>query len=174
MDRLEDLPLEDLQNWSSNRGFKKIYDYYAPFVWRISLRSLANEIDAETILQSVFVVVYRNIKNFRFESAFSTWLYRITLNETLKFISKKKSRREVVLDENIEIKSNESKISDKDLVRKTLASLSVDERFLLVSREVDGLSFEELSLITGKSSGALRVEISRLKQRIRENFNEKL
>lgn len=172
MERFEDLPQEDLQNYNSQRGFKKIYDYYAPFVWRISLRSLADEIDAETVLQSVFMVVYRSIKNFRFESAFSTWLYKITLNEAIKFINKKKSRRETPLDENIEVKSGENKISDKDFLKKILDSLSVDERFLLVGREIDGLSFEELSIITGKSSGALRVEISRLKQKIRENFNE--
>ena len=172
MERFEDLPPEDLQNHDSQRGFKKIYDYYAPFVWRISLRSLADEIDAETVLQSVFMVVYRSIKNFRFESAFSTWLHKITLNETIKFINRKKSRRETPLDENIEVKSGEEKISDKDFLKKILDSLSVDERFLLVGREIDGLSFEELSIITGKSSGALRVEISRLKQKIRENFNE--
>jgi len=172
LERFEDLPPEDLQNYNSQRGFKKIYDYYAPFVWRISLRSLANEIDAETVLQSVFMVVYRSMKFFRFESAFSTWLYKITLNETIKFINKKKSRRETSLDENIEAKSGENKISDKDFLKKILDSLSVDERFLLVGREIDGLSFEELSIITGKSSGALRVEISRLKQKIRENFNE--
>jgi len=172
LERFEDLPQEDLQNYNSQRGFKKIYDYYAPFVWRISLRSLADEIDAETVLQSVFMVVYRSIKNFRFESAFSTWLYKITLNEAIKFINKKKSRRETPLDENIEVKSGENKISDKDFLKKILDSLSVDERFLLVGREIDGLSFEELSIITGKSSGALRVEISRLKQKIRENFNE--
>jgi len=172
LERFEDLPPEDLQNHDSQRGFKKIYDYYAPFVWRISLRSLADEIDAETVLQSVFMVVYRSIKNFRFESAFSTWLHKITLNETIKFINRKKSRRETPLDENIEVKSGEEKISDKDFLKKILDSLSVDERFLLVGREIDGLSFEELSIITGKSSGALRVEISRLKQKIRENFNE--
>jgi RNA polymerase sigma-70 factor (ECF subfamily) len=172
LERFEDLPPEDLKNYGNERGFKKIYDYYAPFVWRISLRSLANEIDAETVLYSVFMVVYKSIKNFRFESAFSTWLYRITLNETIKFINKKKKRRETALDENIEVKSGESRISEKDFVKKILDSLSVDERFLLVGKEVDGLSFEELSVITGKSSGALRVEISRLKQKIRENFNE--
>ena len=169
---MEDLPLDDLQNWGNERGFKKIYNYYAPFVWRVSLRSLANEKDAEIVLQSVFIVVYKSIKSFRFESAFYTWLYRVTLNETIKLINKKKNRAQVPLNENIAVKSNEDRISDKDFAKKILNSLSVEERFLLVSREVDGISFEELALITNKSSGALRVEISRLKQKIRENFDE--
>lgn len=171
---MEDLPLIDLQNWNNERGFKKIYNYYAPFVWRVSLRSLANEKDAEVVLQSVFIVVYKSIKNFRFESSFYTWLYRITLNETIKFINKKKNRKEVLLDEGIAVKSNEDKISEKEFVKKILDSLSVEERFLLVSREIDGIPFEELAVITNKSSGALRVEVSRLKQKIRENFNEQL
>jgi RNA polymerase sigma-70 factor (ECF subfamily) len=169
---LKDLPLNDLKDWNSGRGFKKIYDYYSPFVWRISLRSLANEKDAETVLQTVFIVVYKSIKNFRFESSFSTWLYRITLNETIKLINKKKSRKEVYLDENIALKSSEDVIDEKNFVKKILNSLSVEERFLLVSREIDGITFEELATITNKSSVALRVEISRLKQKIRENFNE--
>jgi len=169
---LLDLPLGDLQNWENGQGFKKIYDYYAPFVWRVVFRTLGNENDAKFVLQSVFIVVHKSIKNFRFESAFSTWIYRISLNETIKFINKRKSRRELPLNENIEIKDSEDKISDKNLVRNILATLSAEEKFLLVSREVDGIPFEELSEITGKSSGALRVEISRLKQKIKENFNE--
>ena len=167
---MEDLPLNDLQNWANGRGFKKIYDYYAPFVWRVVLRTLANENDAKIVMQSVFVVVHKSIKNFRFESAFSTWIYRIALNETMKFINKRKSRRELQLDENIEVKSSEDRIASKDFTKKILASLSAEERFLLVSREIDGIPFEELAEITGKTAGALRVEISRLKQKIRENF----
>jgi RNA polymerase sigma-70 factor (ECF subfamily) len=172
LERFADLPTEDLQNWNSQRGFKKIYDYYAPLVWRLVFRTLGNEIDAKIVLQSVFVVVYKSIKNFRYESAFSTWIYRITLNETIKFINKRKSRRELPLNENIEVKSSFDGISDRYLAKKILESLSAQERFLLVSREVDGISFDELAEITGKTSGALRVEISRLKQKIRENFNE--
>ena len=169
---MEDLPLNDLQNWTSERGFKKIYDYYAPFVWRIVLRSTGNESDSKFIMQNVFIVLHRSIRNFRFESAFSTWVYRIALNETMKFINKKKSRKELPLDENIEIKSSEDKTSDRDLVKKILTSLSPEEKFLLVSREIDGIPFEELAMIANKTSGALRVEISRLKQKIREQFSE--
>jgi len=169
---LLDLPLEDLQNYGSARGFKKIYDHYAPFVWRVVLRTLKNENEAKIVLQNVFVVLYRSIKNFRFEAAFSTWIYRITLNETMKFINKKKSRRELPLNDNIEVKSGEDKLSDKNLAEKILNSLSAQERFLIVSREVDGISFDDLAEITGKTSGALRVEIMRLKQKIRENFDE--
>jgi len=171
---LLDLPLDDLRNWENGRGFKKIYDYYAPFVWRIAFRTLGNENDAKVVLQSVFIVVHKSIKNFRFESAFSTWIYRISLNETIKFINKRKSRRELPLNENIEVKDSEDEISDKNLVKNILSTLSAEEKFLLVSREIDGIPFEELSAITGKSSGALRVDISRLKQKIRENFNENL
>jgi RNA polymerase sigma-70 factor (ECF subfamily) len=169
---LEELPEEDLRNWRSGRGFKKIYDYYAPFVWRIAFRSLGNELDAKNVLQSVFVAVHKNVKSFRFESAFSSWVYRIALNETMKFINKKKSRKELPLNDNIELKSGEDGVSDKDFVKRILASLNAEDRFLLVSREVDGIPFEELAEITGRSSGALRVEISRLKQKIRENFHE--
>lgn len=171
---MDDLPLSDLQNWTSSRGFKKIYDYYAPFVWRVVLRSLGNQDDAQVVTQSVFIVVHKSIKNFRFESAFSTWLYRIALNETMKFINKRTSRRELPLDENLQVKSSEDKIGDNDFAKIILDSLTTEEKFLLVSREIDGLTFEELAEITGKSSGALRVELSRLKQKIREQFGEKL
>lgn len=167
-----DLPLEDLQNHSNSRGFKKIYDHYAPFVWRVVLRTLENENDAKVVLQNVFVVLYKSVKSFRFESAFSTWLYRIALNETMKFLNKKKNRRELPLNDNMEIKSGEDRISDKSFAKKILDSLAPQERFLLVSREVDGISFDDLAQITGKTSGALRVEIMRLKQKIRENFDE--
>jgi RNA polymerase sigma-70 factor (ECF subfamily) len=90
----------------------------------------------------------------------------------MKFFKKRKSRRELPLDENIEVKSGEDNVANKDLVEKILASLSTEERFLLVSREIDGIPFDELAEITGKTSGALRVEISRLKQKIKERFSE--
>jgi DNA-directed RNA polymerase specialized sigma24 family protein len=53
---------------------------------------------------------------------------------------------------------------------KILSQLTPQERFLLIAREIDDLSFEEISSITSESSGALRTKLSRLKDRIRERF----
>jgi DNA-directed RNA polymerase specialized sigma24 family protein len=60
----------------------------------------------------------------------------------------------------------------KDQVNAILATMSAEERFLLTSREIQDLSYDELAQITGKNAGSLRTQLSRLKDEIRNNFRE--
>jgi RNA polymerase sigma factor (sigma-70 family) len=61
---------------------------------------------------------------------------------------------------------------NKEIVRVLLRALSPEERFLITSREVEGIPFEELAEITGRSSESLRTQISRLKERLRSMYEQ--
>jgi len=153
--------------------FTRLYNHYSPFVWRVAYRTANGNSDLAThIVQSVFITVHRKLKRFRSGSAFSTWLYKITWREAITQVKRerKNSLRLVELSGD-EPSQDEYSFSDQEIER-ILSSLSPKERFLLVSREIEGISFDELAEITGKKSGALRVKVNRIKTKLREELQD--
>jgi RNA polymerase sigma-70 factor, ECF subfamily len=153
-----------------DKAFRLLYDYYSPFVWRVIYRMVHGDSQlAEQILQSVFITVHKSLKKFKFKSAFSTWVYQITWREALHQLKKKKREREQIVPFVEDFMGTEDKTVASEL-NDLLTKLSETERFLLVSRELDGFSFEELAKITGKQSGSLRTAVSRIKEKLREVY----
>src|SRR5437899_1143891 len=81
-----------LFNQGDAKAFEFIYRSYCDFVYRICLRMLRDPVEAEDAAQDVFVCLLRKISTFRGESAFSSWLYRLTENSVLMRFRKKKHR----------------------------------------------------------------------------------
>ncbi len=163
----------DIKNGKSDRGFKKIYEHYSPYLWRVIVKTVNGNIPlAEQILQTTFIKVYKNLKKFRFQSAFSSWIYKIAWRESMTLLKKRgeKERKEVQFREEIASQEESCEIITKKEVIEILSILSPQERFLLISREVEKIPFEELSKIMGKSSGALRVSLGRVKEKIERRF----
>jgi DNA-directed RNA polymerase specialized sigma24 family protein len=78
------------------------------------------------------------------------------------------------LTEDIAEKHNGNVVDIKDLVQRILSGLSADERYLITSREVLDISYEELAKITQKNEGSLRTQLSRLKENIRKKYGDML
>jgi RNA polymerase sigma factor (sigma-70 family) len=152
------------------RGFRLFYDHYAPGIWRVAVRTLGGDSAlAAQVTQDVFVRAHANLNKFKYQSAVSTWLYRIAWNRCMSLAARKRSWwLRVVEPVDIAGPDESGRAENRDLARRILAALEPDERFLLVAREVDGMPFEELAKMTGTASGALRTRLSRIKQRIRE------
>ena len=159
------------------KAFRRVYDYYSPFVWKVVFRTTNGDMDAATeIMQDVFVKVYQSLKSYRFGAAFSTWLYRIAYTTTLNLFRRRTGARQrfVKLEEANTTTNPTDTVETRDVVERVLDNLTPHERFLLVAREVDGVSFEELERMTGRSAGSLRTRLSRLKETIRKGLgNEK-
>jgi RNA polymerase sigma-70 factor (ECF subfamily) len=81
---------------------EKIFDEYAPRVYHLAHRLLGNAADAEDVAQDVFLQVVRKLPTFRGEAAFSTWLYRVTVNAALAYRRKRALRQTVSLPEPLE------------------------------------------------------------------------
>ncbi len=170
---MEELPVSEIKRAiKDDQAFRLLYNHYSPYIWRVIFRTVhGNSSLATEVLQSVFVTVSRSLKKFRFKSAFSTWLYQIAWRESISLLNKQKkwSDKTTPLNEDTIIQSEES---STDELSALLDTLQPEERFLLVSKEIDGFSFEELAQITGKKSGALRTAVSRIKQKLREVSHE--
>ncbi len=155
------------------QAFKRVYDHYAGFVWKVIFRTVNGDAEsAKEIVQETFVRVYSSLKSFSYNSALSTWLYRVAFNVANTYLKKnKKSNRVLGVDiETVIDTKTKSDFESEELVELLLKMLSAEERFLLTSREVEGIPFEDLAEITGKSSESLRTQVSRVKDKLRASF----
>ena len=172
MIEIDDLTIRQAKK-RDNEAFKRVYDYYAQFVWKIAFRTLHGDVQAASeVVQETFLRVYGNLAKFKGGSAFSTWVFRIAFNACMSLQKKRMKYSELSAVENdvAHARDEIERIETKAQVEKILSSLSEEERFLLTGREIFGLSFEDLAAIVGKNEGALRTQLSRLKQAIRTKF----
>ena len=155
-------------------AFRRIYDYYAGFVWKVIFRTVNGDKEAaREIVQETFIRVYTSLKSFAFKSALSTWIYRIAFNAANTYMAKVKHRISAVDVETVSHSTTANAYENEEMVKKVLSVLSPEERFLLTSREVEGIPFEELAAIMGRSSESLRTQVSRMKEKLREMFEER-
>jgi RNA polymerase sigma-70 factor (ECF subfamily) len=153
------------------KAFKALYDWYAPFVWRIAFKMGQSEDLAQEIVQETFIRIHASLKHFKAQSALSTWIYRIVYNTANSWLSKTiKLKMSEPYEDTMAGSYRSDAYDEKDMMDKILATLTPQERFLLIAREVDSLSFEELASIANESSGSLRTRLSRLKEKIRDQF----
>ena len=82
-----------------HEAFEALFHQYFGTVYRRALRLLENQAEAEEVVQEVFLTMYEKVQTFRGDAAFSTWLYRITMNATLTKLRRRKRSEEVSLDE---------------------------------------------------------------------------
>ena len=82
-----------------HEAFEAIFGRYVNRVYRQAFKLVGNESDAEDVVQEVFLTIYKKAKTFRGESAFSTWLYRLTVNTALTKLRQRKKEKEVSLDD---------------------------------------------------------------------------
>src|SRR5262245_50182050 len=128
-------------------AFELIYKGYFQFVSNVALRMARNRQDAEDIVQDVFVTLFGQLKNFRFDSALKTWIYRITVNTSINY-SKKHSRHEHQNIDDFELAGKMESAEDeesKDMTATLLNLLNADQRACLVLRSVEGLSYQQIA-----------------------------
>jgi RNA polymerase sigma-70 factor (ECF subfamily) len=153
------------------KAFRRLYDHYAPFVWRIVYRTSGSDQEtAQEIVQETFVRIHRSLKSFTAASSLGTWIYRIAFNAAQSYLGKMARYRETtrpLTPDQTDPRFPADAYDTRQVVTRVLDSLTPEDRFLLVAKELDGLSFEEISAISGKSPESLRTRMSRMKEKIR-------
>jgi RNA polymerase sigma-70 factor, ECF subfamily len=162
-------------------AFREIVERYQAKVFSIIYGILRNHNDAEDIAQQVFSKIYFSIQNFDFRSSLLTWIYKITVNECYDYLRKKRVRKLVYESDfseedaqrmqNTEAATDQTPAVDtqlarKDLVVKLLARLSAEDRSLLMLKEVEGHSVEELAQMTGMNENTIKVKLFRARQKL--------
>lgn len=125
---------------------------------------LGNAEDAKDAAQEAALSAYKNIETFKDRSKFSTWLYKIALNKAKDLLKQKMNREHLPLEEaGASAKTEEgyeAKLVELDL-RAALQKLSVQQRELLVLRDVRGLSYEEIASVLEMNLGTVKSGINR-------------
>jgi len=162
-------------------AFQEIVERYQSKVFSIIHGIVRQRNDVEDIAQQVFAKVYFSIKNFDFRSSLITWIYKITVNECFDYLRKKKVRKlvyesdlsedEVRRVENTEPSVDrqppaDSSLAQRDYLLKLLTRVSDEERMLLMMKEVEGFSVEELAQKTGMNENTIKVKLFRARQKL--------
>ena len=170
-------------------AFERLLLKYQDKVFNFCYRFLGNEADASDCTQEIFIRVYQNLHSFRFESKFSTWLYRITLNTCKNMKSSKTYRvqEEAARFENNFPTSNfqlpTSNGNPEEIMQTTelnsLLQLAIDtlkgkQKTVLILRDLDGQSYEEIASITGLKLGTVRSTLNRARLKVAGIISKKL
>ena len=162
-------------------AFETLVLEYEKNVYNIALRMTGNSEDAADMTQEAFIKAYNSLQSFRGDSKFSVWLYRIVSNVCLDFL-RSKNRRPTVslsvedddgedaqLDVADESQSPELPLDRKltrDSVRRGLDSLPPDYRQILLLREIQGLSYDEIAQALSLEVGTVKSRIFRARKRL--------
>jgi RNA polymerase sigma-70 factor, ECF subfamily len=162
-------------------AFCEIVERYQSKVFSIIHGIVRQRNDVEDIAQQVFAKVYLSLKSFDFRSSLITWIYKITVNECFDYLRKRKVRKlvyesdlsedEVRRVENTEPNVDrqtpaDTTLAQRDYVVKLLTRVSEEERMLLMMKEVEGYSVEELAEKTGMNENTIKVKLFRARQKL--------
>lgn len=157
------------------KAWAELVNRYWGLAFRVAFRILRNKEDAEDAAQEAFVQVYRSLTGFRHESNFRTWFYRIVVRTAMAHLQSEPTEP---LDEEIkdEILSGahedpESIVLAREraqLLEQAIQQLPPNWRAVLVLREIEGLSYAEISEILGIPIGTVESSLFRARKKLRQ------
>jgi len=134
--------------------------------------TMNNSALVDDIAQEVFITVYRNLKYFRFESQFTTWLYRITVNRCKDYLRKMNVRRIFSpLEEGNEVTEFTTPTENKDvsqIVMDAISKLPVKLRMPLILKDIEGFSYQEIAETLKCEMGTVKSRIFRGREKLKE------
>lgn len=159
-------------------AFNQLVGRYQTQVFRIAFRMLGNREEAEDLTQEVFVTVFKAIDSFRGDSKFSTWLYRVATNQAknrLKYLVRRARGATLPFDEQLDDRGPlgaplgevhrpdelTSARQTQEMVQRALVRLDADQRELIVLRDLELLSYEEIQEVTGLALGTVKSRLHR-------------
>ena len=181
MTREQEVQIVQLVLQGDVNAFEKLVLEYEKSVYAITQRMTGNAEDAADMTQETFIKAYNSLSSFRGDSKFSVWLYRIATNVCLDFLRSKSRKPTVSLsvedDEGEEVEldiADESQSPERllergltrDAVRRGLNALSPEYRQILLLREIQGLSYEEISDVLTLEVGTVKSRIFRARKRL--------
>ena len=184
--RRQDEDLVRIAQAGENRAFDELIRRYKDKVYRLAYKILRHEEDAAETLQDAFLSAFRGLKNFKAESTFSTWLYRVATNAALM---KYRKRR----DHHVSLEQSQSPYGDaeplalpdwsaepleelldaetREVMEEGIGRLPDDLRTVFVLRDVEGLSNAEVAQVLDISVAAVKSRLHRARIGLRDRLN---
>ena len=176
----DELSVIDRFKKGENSAFEELILRYQDRIYNLCRHMLGNTSDADDAAQDTFIKTYQNLKKFKPESALYTWLYRIAVNTCLDYkkrpffesIFKSSDKGEEFILEAVSDKPSPEKLYEsKQLglaLRNSLGKLSLKLRTVIILKEIEGLSYEEIAEVLDVSVGTVKSRISRAREELKE------
>jgi RNA polymerase sigma-70 factor (ECF subfamily) len=174
------------------RAFRELVDEHRDRVFNLCFRMLANRAEAEDVAQEVFIAVFKTLDQFREEAKLSTWIYRVAVNHCrnrIKYLARRAQKAHDELDESNDPGGDgalsapsvprrpdrqvEGAELDK-LMQEAIATLEEDHRILVVLRDLEDMSMEEICEITGLPDGTVKSRLHRARLALRKKIQRHL
>ena len=163
------------------KAFETLYERHNRRVYSLCLRMLANATEAEDLTQEVFIQLFRKIGSFRGESAFTTWLHRMTVNQVLMHFRKRNVKFEKTTEEGdtpdqiVAGTANPDKmpIVDKIALENAIDQLPEGYKNVFVLHDVEGFEHEEVAKILGCSVGTSKSQLHKARLKLRKLLKKK-
>jgi RNA polymerase sigma-70 factor (ECF subfamily) len=186
-DGQNDISIEALRSGDKHE-FARMVDTYSGPLYRLALKMLGNEPDAQDVLQNTFLKAFQHIREFEGRSKLSTWLYRIASNEALMMVRKR--RPETNFTDTVQ-EQDEDQILDpvqftdwcclpeeefltsesRAALDRAVQRLPETLRIVFILRDIEGLSIQETSQALGLSETAVKTRLLRARLRLREELS---
>jgi RNA polymerase sigma-70 factor, ECF subfamily len=184
--------LDELLVERAKRGdvaaFEQLISQYERKVYTIAYRLTGNYEDASDVAQEAFIRAYSSIPEFRGDSSFATWLFRIVNNACLDELRKRKRQWVTSLDERLELGDGEvdrqvavanaeegpeqvlERIELQRTVQESIKSLDEEYRVVILMRDIQGYSYNEIAASLGINLGTVKSRLNRARQALKEMF----
>jgi RNA polymerase sigma-70 factor (ECF subfamily) len=184
----DDLDLVHASQNGDVAAFEQLVKRYDRKLLRIAQSVTHNREDSQDAVQEAFLKAFQNLGEFREDSQFSTWLIRITVNQSLMKLRKQRAAREASLDEDFQAVGDifPMEVTDwapnaeqlywaselRDILIKTLEELSPILRTVFVLRDIEGLSIDQTAEVLNVSHTAVKARLWRGRLQLRERLNK--
>src|SRR5262245_32323512 len=168
-------------------SYDELVRTYNASIYHVAYRMLGDSNEASDVVQEIFLKVFRNVRGFRGDSSLKTWIFRIALSEILNRLRwwKRRYRYSTVsLDDTKNGNSNAVQVSDSNPtphqlleskeeeveIQRALGRLSKDHRSIVVLRDIEGFSYNEIADVLGISIGTVKSRLARARNDLKKSL----
>jgi RNA polymerase sigma-70 factor, ECF subfamily len=153
----------------------EIYNTYKKDIFSYFYKATLNYHNAEDLTEDTFLRAFKFFSSFRGESSVKTWLFKIARNVLNDYLLKNSSKIEEIDENTVEDTSNDyNTLEEILLIKKVMDRLLEEERTLIILRDVNGLSYLEISKIMSFTEGQVKIGIHRARKRFKEFYLEEM
>lgn len=170
-----DIDLCRLASAGNLAAFELIYQRYHRRTYSLTLRMTNSQTEAEDLTQEVFIQLFRKIGSFRGDSAFSTWLHRLTVNQVLMHFRRRSVKNEKTSDDgempeqtvNGTSNPNKMPVIDRIALKKAIGELPNGYRNVFVLHDIEGFEHDEVARLLGISIGTSKSQLHKARLKLR-------
>lgn len=153
-------------------AFEQLYREHADRVYALALRMVANVDQAEDLTQEAFIRAWKNLGSFRGDSAFGTWLHRVTVNVVIekRRSAARREKNEIGVENPVDFEKPATPRSPGQAIdlERAIAGLPPGARRVFILHDVEGYKHEEIAGLTGTAVGTTKAQLHRARRLLRE------